>query len=422
MISLEQPTTRTARWGAADAPGRPRGPGPWFDGTVAVASFALFTLPVLLSPPSDARPVATLLLGALVAAPLAWARRTPVVALGLATAGLAVAALTGVRVTVFVSDLGPALGVAAYACGSRLPRRTAALAVAAAAVVVSGADLVALHLRPEHDQDLVQLLVAAAGWLLGDVVRTRRALAAELAAEEVRREAEADARIRAEERLRVSRDVHDVVSHTLSLVAVRAGVGRLLLDDDPEQARAALTTIEDVSRRALSELRDVLQGMRDVGAADPGMAEPTLDDVPALVASVAAAGVPADLGVDGAEVYERLLETSAYRVPQEALTNVVKHAPGARVRVAVHRARPLVVVVHNSGPSTGAPRLTLTGSGSGLEGIQARVELHGGRASAGPTDDGGWRVEAAFGPDVPSGSQDAHHTGARAGRRQPPDA
>jgi len=388
---------------------------------VAVASFALFTLPVLLSPPADAHPVATLLLGLLVAAPLAWARRAPRLALTLVALGLVVAAVTGVRVTPFVSDLGPALGVAAYACASRLPRRTAAVAVGTAAVLVCATDLVALHLWPDRDQDLVQLLLAGAGWFLGDVVRARRGFADALAAEEARLAREADARIRAEERLRVSRDVHDVVSHTLSLVAVRAGVGRVLLDDDPEQARAALTTIEDASRRALTELRDVLAGLRDVGEAEPRTTEPTLADVPALVASVVTAGVDADLRLDGHATYDRLLETSAYRVIQEALTNAVKHAPGAPVEVAVQRSHPLVVVVENtraSGPA-GAP---LGGSGFGLDGIRARVELHGGHADAGPTEAGGWRVRAVFGPDVPTHPAPAPHTGARAGQHERPDA
>ena len=414
------PAARTS--GETEPAPRSREPGPWLDVTVAVASFALFTLPVLLRPPPDARPVATLALGALVAAPLAWARRAPVVVLALVAAGLVVAALTGVRVTPFVSDLGPALGVAAYACASRLGRRSAVVAVASAAGVVSVVDVVALHLRPEHDQDLVQLLVAAAGWLLGDVVRTRRGLAAALAAEEARLGRERDARIRAEERLRLSRDVHDVVSHTLSLVAVRAGVGRLLLDSEPEQARDALATIEDVSRGALTELRGVLAGMRDVGGAEQATGEPTLDDVPALVASVADAGLRAELRVEGDATYERLLATSAYRVVQEALTNVVKHAPGARVRVEVHRAHPLVVVVEDAGPADGAAPVPLAGSGSGLDGIRARAELHGGRADAGPTDDGGWRVEAVFGRDLPAEDAAASHTGARAGERERPDA
>ncbi|GMA25960.1 hypothetical protein GCM10025864_37190 [Luteimicrobium album] len=402
---------------------RPR-PGLWLDVAVAVACFALFTVPVLLSLPSDAHPLATPLLGLLVAAPLAWARRAPVLALALVSAGLVVAALTGVRVTPFVSDLGPALGVAAAVCAVRLPRRTAVLAVAAAAVAVSAADMVALHVWPDRDQDLVQLLVAAAGWFVGDVVRTRRGFAAALAVEEARLAREADARVRAEERLRVSRDVHDVVSHTLSLVAVRAGVGRLLLDDDPEQARAALTTIEDASRRALSELRGVLAGLRDVGGADP-VPEPTLDHVPALVAAVADAGLAVDLRVEGEATYDRLLETSAYRVVQEALTNVVKHAPGAHVRVDVRRADPLVVVVEDTGamdPAGASGPPALAGSGLGVEGIRARVALHGGRASAGPVDGGGWRVEAVFGPGVPGEGAEAHHTGARAGRAQPPDA
>ncbi|MGC5166271.1 sensor histidine kinase [Luteimicrobium sp. DT211] len=396
-------------------------PGPWLDVLVAAASFALFTLPVLLSPPSDAHPVATPFLGLLVAAPLAWARRAPVVALGLVSAGLVAAALTGVRVTPFVSDLGPALGVAAYACASRLPRRTAVVAVGVAAAVVSAADLVALHLWPDRDQDLVQLLVAGVGWFLGDVVRTRRGFAAALAAEERRLAAEADARIRAEERLRVSRDVHDVVSHTLSLVAVRAGVGRVLLDDDPEQARTALATIEDVSRRALTELRDVLAGLRDVGGTEPRTVEPTLADVPALVTSVRGTGVDVELHVDGDATYERLLETSAYRVVQEALTNVVKHAPGAQVQVVLQRADPLVVVVENTG-ARGRPGTHLAGSGLGLDGIRARVELHGGHADAGPTDAGGWRVRAVFGPDVPADPTAAPHTGARAGQQRRPDA
>jgi signal transduction histidine kinase len=407
---------------ADEAPPPPRDSAAlrWFGAVAAIASFVALTVPVLLWPDDDAQPLASLVLGLVVAAPLAWAWWAPIPAIGLVGAGLVVAALTGVRVTPFVSDAGPALGVAAFVCGVRLPRRTGALVVGVAATAVTIAELVALVLRPEHDQDLVQLLLAAGGWLVGDVVRTRRALRAELGAQEVRRVAEAEARIRAEERLRLSRDVHDVVSHTLSLVAVRAGVGRLLLDSDPDEARAALRTIEEVSRRALDELRGVLAGMGDVpdGSVPRRVApEPSLDDLPALVASVADSGLDVTLEVDGDATYERLLETAAYRVVQEALTNVVKHAPDARVRVMVRRVEPLSIVVRDDGAGSGAlGAAPLVGSGLGLEGIRARVELHGGAADAGVTEDGGWRVAAVFGAESAAQPAGADDTGQRADR------
>src|SRR6185437_14323711 len=121
----------------------------------------------------------------------------------------------------------------------------------------------AIGLHHDVDQDAVQALVAIPAWIAGDMVRVRRGYQQRLAEEIRRRGAEAAARDRAEERLRLSRDVHDVVSHSLATIAVRSGVARLLIDEQPGEARAALGAIEVASRSALDELRALLRQIRD---------------------------------------------------------------------------------------------------------------------------------------------------------------
>ena len=170
----------------------------------------------------------------------------------------------------------------------------------------------------------------AAAWAIGVALRNRRA-ATDARVREADERAEAErqsaARVLAEERLRIAQELHDVVAHSMSVIAVQAGVGAHVLDDQPEQARAALEAISATSRGTLTEMRRLLGVLRDSDGVRSSAPAPGLVDLPRLVDDVRAAGVPATLHVEGtADCVHAGIELSAYRVVQEALTNVIKHA------------------------------------------------------------------------------------------------
>jgi signal transduction histidine kinase len=407
---------------------RDRGPDA-IDIAVAAVSFAAFTVPGALRRADGSGPggygstAHVLLFGALAVAPLIVRRRWPLSVLAGVAVVHCVAALVGVRFTPFVSNAGPAMAVAVLTVADRHPRRTSLLTCTAATAATAIAAAVGLYLHPDQDQDAVQILIAAPAWLLGDALRTRRGYRHRLALEGQRQTAERERRIRAEERLQVSRDVHDVVSHTLSMIAVRSGVARLLLDERPDEARDALTAIETTSRSALDEVRRVLRHTRQEAgetawgaapkawgvAADRG-GEPTLADLGPMVAGLRDAGLELSYRSTGRpRSYPRVLETSAYRIVQEALTNVVKHAGATCAQVEVHHGqRELVISVVDDGrphqhagaalspggstSSSGAAARPDGGSGLGLIGMRERAELFDGTLSAGPREEGGFAV------------------------------
>jgi signal transduction histidine kinase len=204
-------------------------------------------------------------------------------------------------------------------------------------------------------------------------------------AEAARRRADA-------ERLRIAQELHDVLAHSISVINVQAGVGLALLDSDPEQARTALTTIKAKSKEALGEVRQVLDTLRAPGDA-PRAPAPGLDRLPELVEQAASAGLTVD--VEGKP--PRLApgtDLAAFRIVQEALTNVVRHSGSrhARVRLA-HGADVLRLRVDDDGPATGADA---GGSGNGLAGMRERAAALGGTIEAGPRPEGGFRVLAVL--------------------------
>ena len=217
-------------------------------------------------------------------------------------------------------------------------------------------------------------------------------------------ERQSSARVLAEERLRIAQELHDVVAHSMSVIAVQAGVGVHVIDDQPDQARAALEAISATSRGTLAEMRRLLGVLRDSDGARSSAPAPGLADLPRLVDDVRAAGVPALLHVDGtAGGVHAGIELSAYRVVQEALTNVIKHAgkptrvdvtvrylPGALVVEVIDDGRGLAARSGNGG----AGEAPADGSGHGLVGMRERVELWGGELSVGQAPGGGYRITA----------------------------
>ncbi|MFF3664411.1 sensor histidine kinase [Microtetraspora malaysiensis] len=239
-------------------------------------------------------------------------------------------------------------------------------------------------------------LVAMAGTLtVARAVRGRRYYAARWA-EQVAQSAVA------EERLRIARELHDVVAHGMSLIAVKAGVANHVAEARPEEAREALRVIETASRDALAEMRRMLGVLRSEQEPDLGGGgldaegalgpAPGLAGLPALAERAGMAGVRVDLEVRGAERLPDSVELSVYRIVQEALTNVVKHAAPARCRVRVEAgAREVRVEVSDDGPG----RRTLPPApGHGLVGMRERVMMYGGTFAAGPRPEGGFEVSA----------------------------
>ncbi|HEX4094137.1 MAG TPA: sensor histidine kinase [Trebonia sp.] len=363
------------------------------DCALAAACFVAFTVPVLLGagPAHPHGPEAVF--GVLAAAPLIVRRRWPVTVALVLTALYVAAALADVAFTPFVSNAGPNLAIAVFTAAD-LSRRRWSLAAACVAGAATWASLpVAIHLHPHHDQDAVQLFAVIVAWLAGDLVRAVREYRQQLQRVERRQAVEELQLARAEERLRLSREVHDVVSHSLSAIAVQAGVARLVFDKQPDQAGAALSAIETASRSALDELRALLRQIRDPEDAAEAAA-PTLGDLPALIARLRRAGLDVGYRSTGQPgPHGTAVELSAYRIAQEALTNVTKHASGARAQVEIDcGGDELTVTVTDDGARR--PAQSASGGGLGIPGMRERAELLGGTLTAGPGPDGGFVVIA----------------------------
>ena len=231
-------------------------------------------------------------------------------------------------------------------------------------------------------------------WVVGRTIASRSHLTAELheAALRAGEELELDAtRAVAEERRRIAREMHDVVAHSVSMMVVQAGGARRILDRDPERAIAAAELIERTGRDALAEMRrllGVLHADQPAGYAP----QPTLAKLDGLVERARAAGLPVTLAVSGERPeLPAGLDLAAYRVLQEALTNVIKHGGSAPTDVRVHY-RPDAVEVLVTDEGDGAVDARLDGSGQGLVGMHERVRMFGGELEAGARAGGGFAV------------------------------
>jgi signal transduction histidine kinase len=320
--------------------------------------------------------------------PLAARRRFPGTVLGISVgSGLASAALGLPPVVLGVAILVAVYSVAAYGT------RWVSLAGLAAAELGSAA----VQLTPgrfEWPTPVSNALVIGAAWLLGHFVGVRRAYTVQLE----RTRAEVARRAVAEERLRLARELHDVVAHAISVIAVQSGVGAHVANSQPEEAAKALAAIEATSRAALTELRRLLGVLRQDGESQGDLAPvPGLADLDALLAEVAKAGLAVRLRVEGTpSQLPAGVDLSAYRIVQEALTNVVKHAGPARAQVTIgYGDREVTVEIVDNGRGMAAPtdngRAEL---GHGLIGMRERVQMFDGELQAGPRPGGGFRVAA----------------------------
>ena len=344
----------------------------------------------------------------LTTAPLAFRRTYPTTAFGVI---LAASLVTGSYTTAIT--VAAAIFAAYCAVAYSKYRRTTLLALLAAAILVTAAYPQATAQVPGRYTPLLVLVPAVA---LGNMMRMWRHRAGE-SAERLRlaqaaHEAETRRAVQTE-RARIAGELHDVVTHNVSVMVVQAGAARRVLDSSPADARQALAAIETSGRTAMTELRHLLgllaptepttpsgePSTADGPATDDGALrpQPSLDNVPALIDRVRAAGLEAELSVTGARRnLPQGLDLAGYRVVQEALTNVIKHAGHAPTAVRIeYRAHDMLIDIANdapAGPGTGPGG----GGGRGLIGLRERIAIYGGSLDAGPRPGGGWKVRATI--------------------------
>jgi signal transduction histidine kinase len=367
----------------APRPPPPERLGPWLalDVLVAVGYGAIAATVVLRHP--TGRPVALELAAIAVLAVVCAVRRLSPV--GALTAALVV--LVALRWP--YPALLPVWSALYLVAATR--RRLISLAALAGTVLASG------YGAPVLDRGVLLGLIAGLVWAVGYAVGRHRAYEEQVLRQRVQQtdaELEKARRGVTEERMRIARELHDVVAHSMSVITVQAGYGHLVIDREPEKAREALGLIEATGRDALTEMRRLLGVLRaeDQDGTAARTPAPGLGDLEHLIRGTARAGVQVHLEITGRpRPLPAGIELSAYRIVQEALTNVVKHAgtPAGRVRIGYEEDQ-LSIDVTDDGrarPGDGGP-------GHGLAGMQERVNLYGGRLRAGPRPGGGFQVLA----------------------------
>lgn len=317
---------------------------------------------------------------------LALRRSAPLTALVVATTALVAESLLQVA-----TEFSPlATLVCAYSVGLYAPPARARWGALVVVAGVLGFFAAAPAPQRPGPADLVPVLtVWLVAWGLGYTTARRRDV-------EVRAERALERQVIAEERVRVSRELHDVVGHTVNLLVVQAGAARLTLDTDPATTRTLLEGMEATGRATLADLDRVLAGLRSDGrrqGEDAVAPAPGLSQLPELVGRFQDSGVDVQLSVDPSLRLPRDLDLSAYRIVQEALTNTLKHAAPCAATVVVQRHDgSLVVDVTDTGPGAGSTDR----HGRGLLGISERVAMAGGVLEHGDGELGGFRLRAVL--------------------------
>ena len=341
---------------------------------------------ILIQPPALS---GWLLLGiALTTAPLAFRRRYPATAFAVIFAAV-LAAHNHVTTITFGAVILAAYSAVLY---SRF-RWAALLAVGAGAVIATAGFP---DTTPPVPARFTALLVLAPVAAIAIVMRGWRQRAGDSAERLLRAEAEHEAQTRRAveaERARIAGELHDVVTHNVSVMVVQAGAARSVLDSSPDDARQSLLSVEASGRTAMSELRHLLGLLAPPGGDEAALVpQPGAGQVPFLVERVRAAGLSVELSVTGARDLPPGVDLAAYRVVQEALTNVIKHAGTSRAAVVLEYCPDdlLITVTDDGRPVTGSGGP----GGRGLIGLRERIGLYGGELDAGPRPGGGWRVRA----------------------------
>ena len=332
---------------------------------------------------------------------LLWRRRLPVAVLAIATAAASAFWLRGHGAYLSVLGITAFYSVAVHA----EHRRRTWSAVAGLLLVLVATASVSLLDDPDgfawiRGLSIVVFIVAAI--ILGLVVRNRERVF--VATERRAETAEADRAAAAEravldERSRIAREMHDVVAHSMSVVAVQAAAGREIIETDPVKAAELFARIERVSRESLTELRRMLGVLRDIGdTAASFTPQPGVADIADAVAASRDSGVATELVIDGAQrPLPPGIELAAFRIVQEALTNARKHAgPSASVTVRMTYCEDTLVIDVSDDGRGARTSLATAGTGQGLIGMRERVEIYGGSLRAEPRRHGGFRVRAVL--------------------------
>jgi signal transduction histidine kinase len=329
----------------------------------------------------------------LMALTLAWRRSRPLVVLAVVMGGTVVLSLafggSETSTAVFITVVA-VYSAAAYASDVEL--------AVAVALIVAG---IAVH--DSHDPQIRSFsdaiwstLMLGLSFLVGLGMRARQAQthALEEQAAVLRKQQEvAGIEAAAEERGRIARELHDIISHSLGVVVLQAGAAEQMLERDPARVREALKAIRSTGLAAIVEMSTLL-GLVRGDSVDSRQPQPSLSDLDALIATTRDAGLKVDLAIEGSRrALPAAVELSAFRIVQEGLTNALKHAGAVPTHVIVsYGSAELAVEVTDEGGSASS----VPGSGRGLAGIRERVAVFGGRLQAGPRADGGWTVRAAF--------------------------
>jgi signal transduction histidine kinase len=327
--------------------------------------------------------------------PLLWRRSYPSLVLLLVAAAFGARVLLGFNPGIAGFGLLVAMySVAAYEVGAR---RLVFLVVAGLGFV-AGFVVFGVTGNPRSFAITVPSLFFVAAWLIGDYLSTRRAYVAQLEerAARLERERDQDRRLAAdEERTRIARELHDVVAHDVSVMAIQAGAARAVQASKPEAAAQALGLIETTARETLIELNRLLGVLRGGNGATPDRSpQPGIGQLAGLVEELRAAGLEVDARVEGKpEPLPPALDLSAYRILQEATTNVLKHARARRVDIRVRYSEAMLALdVRDDGAGDGGD--PASSSGHGLIGMRERVALFGGALRAGRDPAGGFSVHA----------------------------
>jgi signal transduction histidine kinase len=384
MPGFESARARAARW------------GDWIIVALLLgaAQFEIWVRPLFDNGIPGSRAASTALFVA-ITVPLAWRRRAPILVLLVVVGTFLVGASL-----LPSSDQEPLEGflaaiLAFYSVGAHCEFRRALLGGAIGVGAIIAIDLSDGLLGSGGSHDIGGWIALAIAWLVGRLVSQGRleALGLRDRARRLEHEREEKARLAvAEERTRIARELHDAIAHSVSVMVVQAGAAEQVLSVSPERAHDSLLAIQDTGRQAIVELRRMLGILRAQGEGPSLVPEPGLTALEALVAQVREAGLPVELTVKGEpKPLSSGVDRSAYRIVQEGLTNILKHAGPATAEVTVRygdRALEIEVLDDGQGNSDGGP------GGFGLVGMRERAMLYGGVLESGPRPGAGYALRA----------------------------
>jgi signal transduction histidine kinase len=377
--------------------------------TFAFAVLALLNFYVNWGADSSIPVIWAVVLTLLIVLPLLFRRFYPLPVLGLITIGIMIYRYFNIPESSFTFY---ALLLAYFGAGAYGKRNYRDWVRAAAGLVVigmlaysvffveTGSSAPARTILYQISVVLLNIFLLAAAWWIGEIFRSLREREIQLQERTVQLEKERDEnahRAVLDERVRIARELHDVVAHHVSVMGIQAGAARRVLKQQPEKANDMLSQIESSSRQAVGELQRLLGFLRQQNQVDDIAPQPGLKQIDGLLEQIRAAGLPVDLKIEGSVIpLSAGIDLAIYRIIQEALTNTLKHAGPATATVRVqYEENNIAVEIEDNGHST-APGPENENKGRGLIGMRERVSLHGGEFRAGRLPQGGFLVRATL--------------------------